>query len=47
MDFNELDRFLSKNLQNLQNKYHFKNKTDVSLLAKSLNLIRRRLWQRK
>lgn len=47
MDFNELDGFLSKNLQNLQNKYHFKNKTDVSLLAKSLNLIRRRLLQRK
>lgn len=38
MDFNELDGFLSKNLQNLQNKYHFKNKTDVSLLAKSLKI---------
>ena len=38
MDFNELDRFLSKNLQNLQNKYHFKNKTDVNLLAKRLKI---------
>ena len=38
MDFNELDSFLSKNLQNLQNKYHFKNKTDVSLLTKSLKI---------